>query len=104
MYSIQAIVISIRVAHSLGFSNTNVAMIGAAVRASHYLGLHKISEGASSSSVKVDALDQKDRWYEAVEREAGKRAWWQLVTQDYLPTPFTETYSKSKPRCTLPVN
>jgi hypothetical protein len=93
VYSIQAIVVSIRVSHSLGFSNSNVTLIGAAVRMAHYIGLHKIRTKRIGTGDLTEAT-ARGRWFESVEREVGKRTWWQLVTQDYLSIPFTDTYSK----------
>ncbi|KAJ9156228.1 C6 zinc finger domain containing protein [Pleurostoma richardsiae] len=81
LYSIQAIVISTRIAHNLGRSDLNATLVGAAVRIAHCLGLHKISDSSVGLS-----------YNEQVELETGKRVWRQLVIQDHFQIPFTDTY------------
>jgi hypothetical protein len=83
LYSIQAIVISTRIAHNLDRSDLNATLIGAAVRIAHCLGLHKISNQSRPVS-----------YLEKVEIETGKRVWAQLLIQDHFQIPFTDTYSE----------
>lgn len=90
LYSIQAIVISTRIAHNLGRSDLNATLVGAAVRIAHCLGLHKISELTPDIAVN----EPPQNWYERIEVETGKRVWLQLVIQDHFQIPFTDTYSK----------
>ena len=88
MYSVQAIVISTEVAHNLGLSDLNATLSSAAIRIAQCLGLHKIT---NSSSTDIQTAQQ---WHETLERELGKRVWWQLVIQDHFAISFTDTYSK----------
>ncbi|KAJ4251873.1 hypothetical protein NW762_011170 [Fusarium torreyae] len=86
LYSIQAIVLSTRVAHNLDQSNLNATLVGAAIRIAHNLGLHKIE-----SDPKI-CTDAREVWFRAIEIEVGRRCWNQLVIQDYFQIPFTGTY------------
>ena len=88
MYSVQAIVISTEVAHNLGLSDLNATLSSAAIRIAQCLGLHKIIN-APNPDIKT-----AHQWHETLERELGKRVWWQLVIQDHFAIPFTDTYSE----------
>jgi hypothetical protein len=90
LYSIQAIVISTRIAHNLGRSDLNATLIGAAARIAHCLGLHKITDSSTGDDRALSGAD----WYERVEIETGKRVWLQLVIQDHFQIPFTDSYSE----------
>lgn len=52
------------------------------------MGLHKISDTQLPLSTETDA------WHDLLERELGKRVWWQLVNQDYFSMHYTDTYSE----------
>ncbi|KAF4969314.1 hypothetical protein FSARC_3469 [Fusarium sarcochroum] len=86
VYSIQAIVLSTRVAHNLNQSNLNATLVGAAIRIAHNLGLHKIE-----SDPKI-CVETREGWHKTIETEVGRRCWNQLVIQDYFQIPFTGTY------------
>ncbi|CAK7220330.1 hypothetical protein SCUCBS95973_004122 [Sporothrix curviconia] len=89
LYSVQAVVISSRIAHNLDRTDLNASLIAAAVRIGHGLGLHKISEPVVSAHNAQDNVG----WHERIEIETGKRVWLQLVVQDRSQIPFTATYN-----------
>ncbi|RMJ03376.1 hypothetical protein CDV36_015100 [Fusarium kuroshium] len=88
LFSIQAIVLSTRIAHNLDFSDFNAILVGAAIRIAHCLGLHMIPDTREAR-----VTDNTDQWYAVVEAEVGRRCWMQLVIQDYFQIPFTQTYA-----------
>lgn len=89
VYAVQAIIISNRAAHGLGYPKLNANLLGAAVRIAQDLGLHKIT------SKPVESVTEPADIFEMIELEIGKRAWLQLVIQDHFSIPFTDAYSMS---------
>ena len=90
MFSIQAVAISTRFAHNIGFSDTVTNLLTAVTGLAQAIGLHRIAFDATDTA---DHQQTKNSWHESIEREIGKRTWWQLVIQDYFAIPFTERYS-----------
>jgi hypothetical protein len=90
VYSVQAIVLSTEMAHSLGFSDLNASLLASAIRLSQCMGLHKITEPSLSE------INGSEQWHEAIEREIGKRVWCQIVIQDHFGLCFTDSYSESR--------
>ncbi|KAK7224732.1 hypothetical protein V2G26_012735 [Clonostachys chloroleuca] len=88
LFSIQAVVISTRVAHNLGYSDLNATMVSACIRIAHCLGIHKIGPDHDRQAGDVPVAD----WYKTLEAEVGHRCWAQLVIQDHFQMPFTDTY------------
>lgn len=86
VYSIQAIALSTRVAHSLGRSDLNATLLGASIRIAHCMGLHEIEEPEPLS------MSTDEDWYQTVEAQVGRRCWLQMIIQDYFQIPFTNTY------------
>lgn len=89
LYSVQAIAISTEIAHNLGFSQLNATLFSAAIRIAECLGLHKIEDSDDST------MNTPEDWYEAVEKETGKRVFCQMVIQDHFAVPFTDSYGKA---------
>ncbi|OAA75940.1 Zn(2)-C6 fungal-type DNA-binding domain protein [Akanthomyces lecanii RCEF 1005] len=89
VYSIQAIAISTRYAHNIGFSDSITNLLASAVGLAQAMGLHRIK------SAEADDQQSVVTPHERIELENGKRLWWQLVVQDYFAIPFTESYSIS---------
>lgn len=75
--SIQAIATLTLPAHALGFSNLQSVYLAAAVRIAQSFGLHRLRAEAPGG---------------LVEKEAGRRAWMQLCSQDWFSLPFSDTY------------
>lgn len=82
IHSVQAIAVSTEVAHNLGQSQLNAALLSAAIRISESLGIHTIQDTYG------EALD----WETNIAREVGKRVWCQLIIQDHFAIPFTDSY------------
>ncbi|RBA13647.1 hypothetical protein FPRO05_02440 [Fusarium proliferatum] len=101
IFSIQAIVLSTRVAHNLGRSDWNATLLGAAIRMAHCMGLHNIRNTTENPSAAT-----AEGWFQCIETEVGRRCWNQLVIQDYFQVPFTETYAINPSQFTteLPIN
>lgn len=99
VYSVQAIAITTRIAHSLGLSDLSATLINSAVGIAHSMNLHKIQDRAAT--VETDPVGSmqpsRHRWYETVETEIGKRTWWQLVIQDHFSISFTDAYGMRPP-------
>lgn len=96
MFSVQAIVLSTRVAHNLGQSEPLANLVISAMGIAQTLGLHKIR--SQSRGTNGPPSDPHSAWFESIELEVGKRTWWQLVIQDHFSIPFTETYgTQAKP-------
>jgi len=89
VFSLQAIVLSTRVAHNLGRSDLNATLVGAAIRMAQCMGLHRIR--TSNNPLQVDMANG---WFRCIETEIGRRCWNQLVIQDYFQIPVTETCGK----------
>lgn len=75
--SVQAIATLTVSAHMLGFSNLQSIHLAAAVRIAQSLGLHRLTQETPGNET---------------EKEAGRRAWAQLCSQDWFSLPFSETY------------
>lgn len=61
------------------------------------MNLHKIQDlpSAGEGHAHDFILDPRSQWFEVLEREVGKRSWWQLVIQDHFSIPFTDAYGKA---------
>lgn len=75
--SVQAITTLTVSAHMLGFSNLQSIHLAAAVRIAQSLGLHRLTSEVPGNDI---------------EKEAGRRVWAQLCSQDWFSLPFSETY------------
>ncbi|KAF2732400.1 hypothetical protein EJ04DRAFT_496896 [Polyplosphaeria fusca] len=84
IYSVQAIATLTISAHVLGKSNSQTVLLASAGRIAQSLGLHRL--GSDPSNMSTDQLRK---------REAGKRVFAQLCTQDWFQIPFSESYSLS---------
>ncbi|ORY09568.1 hypothetical protein BCR34DRAFT_656464, partial [Clohesyomyces aquaticus] len=84
VYSVQAIATLTISAHILGKSNSQSVLLASAGRIAQSLGLHRL--GTPATSVATDQLRK---------REAGKRVFVQLCTQDWFQIPFSDSYSLS---------
>lgn len=82
IYSVQAIATLTISAHILGNSNSQSVLLASAGRIAQSLGLHKL--GSATATVSQDQLRK---------REAGRRVFNQLCTQDWFSIPFSETYA-----------
>lgn len=83
VYGCQAISTLTIAAHVLGFSNTQSVLIASAIRICQALGLHRLRAEKGEHNKDLSIRYQK---------EAGRRLWQQLVTQDWFSVPFSETY------------
>jgi len=92
VFSVQAIVLSTRVAHNLGQSEPLANLVTSAIGIAQTMGLHKIRAKPKDSGDMPSG--SRLAWFESVEIEVGKRTWWQLVIQDHFSIPFTETYGE----------
>lgn len=81
IYSVEAISTLTIAAHILGRSSSQSILLSAAGRIAQNLGLHHLSE---DTRVSTEQLRQ---------REAGRRVFNQLCTQDWFQIPFSESYS-----------
>lgn len=88
VYTVQAIAISTEVAHNLGHSESNAILFSAAVRIAQCLGLHRITDAATSSG-----FPTPEKWHENIEREVGKRIWCILLIQDHFAISYNDSYS-----------
>lgn len=89
VFAIQAVVIATRYAHNIGYSDSLGNMLYSMYGIAQTMGLHRIPP---SELDKTDCIKGSPEWFEKIEREVGKRTWWQLVIQDHFSIPFTETY------------
>lgn len=82
IYSVQAIATLTISAHTLGKSNSQSVLLASAGRIAQSLGLHRLK--SETASIPIDQLRK---------REAGRRVFNQLCTQDWFQIPFSESYS-----------
>lgn len=82
IYSVQAIATLTISAHILGNSNSQSVLLASAGRIAQSLGLHNLGSEPATATV-----EQRRK------REAGKRVFCQLCTQDWFSIPFSESYS-----------
>lgn len=85
IYSVQALSTLAIAAHILGFSKTQSVLLIAATKIAQSLGIHRL--GAENEDMDMQDLDNRRS------REAGRRVWCHLCTQDWYSIPFHETYS-----------
>ncbi|KAG9188456.1 hypothetical protein G6011_02379 [Alternaria panax] len=84
IYSVQAIATLTIAAHVLGKSNSQSILLASASRIAQSLGLHRLGPEDALEATPKDQLRQ---------REAGRRVFNQLCTQDWFQIPFSESYS-----------
>ena len=84
IYSVQAIATLTIAAHILGKSSSQSILLASAGRIAQSLGLHRLGPESSASATSKEQLRQ---------REAGRRVFNQLCTQDWFQIPFSESYS-----------
>lgn len=84
--------IATRYAHNIGYSDSLGNMLYSMYGIAQTMGLHRISPSELDNT---DPIKDSPEWFEKIEREVGKRTWWQLVIQDHFSIPFTETYGSS---------
>lgn len=86
IHSIQAVVISIMVAHCLGRSDQLYTLLFSCTRIAQCLGLHRIETRKTTTDMSFD------QWTATVNQEVGRRVYWKLVESDYYAIPYTNTY------------
>jgi hypothetical protein len=84
IYSVQAIATLTIAAHILGKSNSQSILLASAGRIAQSLGLHRLGPESAIEATSKEQLRQ---------REAGRRVFNQLCTQDWFQIPFSESYS-----------
>ena len=84
IYSVQAIATLTIAAHILGKSNSQSILLASAGRIAQSLGLHRLGPENAAGATSKEQLRQ---------REAGRRVFNQLCTQDWFQIPFSESYS-----------
>ncbi|RYN96597.1 hypothetical protein AA0119_g8178 [Alternaria tenuissima] len=84
IYSVQAIATLTIAAHILGKSNGQSILLASAGRIAQSLGLHRLGPENAAGATSKEQLRQ---------REAGRRVFNQLCTQDWFQIPFSESYS-----------
>lgn len=82
IHSVQAIATLTIAAHILGMSNSQSVLLASAGRIAQSLGLHRL--GAETATAPIEQIRK---------REAGRRVFGQLCTQDWFQIPFSESYS-----------
>ncbi|KAF2622082.1 hypothetical protein BU25DRAFT_353134 [Macroventuria anomochaeta] len=82
VHSVEAIATLTIAAHILGRSSSQSVLLSSAGRIAQSLGLHRLS--TETKPVSIEQLRQ---------REAGRRVFNQLCTQDWFQIPFSESYS-----------
>jgi hypothetical protein len=86
--AVQAIATLTVSAHSLGFSNKQSVLLGAALKISQSLGIHKLVKNASIDSITpFSTIEDKRR---ILDREIRRRLWSQICVQDWFCVPSTE--------------
>ncbi len=90
IYSVQAIATLTIAAHLLGKSNSQSTLLASAGRISQSLGLHRLGPESAVAATSKEQLRQ---------REAGRRVFNQLCTQDWFQIPFSESYSLNPRFC-----
>ena len=97
VYSIQAIQVLSMSAHSIGLSNTQFVIFGAALRIAQNLGLQRLAQDPELDNFSTDgagiSLSRKDM---LIRREIARRIWTQLCTQDWFSIPSSGMYSIKK--------
>jgi hypothetical protein len=88
LYSVQAISTLTISSHILGFSNKQSVLLATATRIAQSLGIHRLGDESTSISLSSEVDTRRRR-----KREAGRRVWSQLCTQDWFSIPFSESYS-----------
>ncbi len=97
LYSIQAIQVLSMSAHTIGFSNKQFVIFGAALRIAQSLGLQRLA-----LDPELDSLNANDAWTSSsrkdvlIRRETGRRIWTQMCIQDWFSIPSSEMYSINK--------
>ena len=82
IYSVEAVATLTIAAHILGRSNSQSILLSSAGRIAQSIGLHRLSPEA-------DVIPSR----QLRQREAGRRVFNQLCTQDWFQIPFSESYS-----------
>ncbi|RMZ66933.1 c6 zinc finger domain containing [Pyrenophora seminiperda CCB06] len=90
IYSVQAIATLTIAAHSLGKSSSQSILLAAAGRIAQSLGLHRLGPEDAVATTPKEQLR---------EREAGRRVFNQLCTQDWFQIPFSESYALNPRFC-----
>ncbi|KAI2477948.1 Fungal-trans domain containing protein [Pyrenophora tritici-repentis] len=90
IYSVQAIATLTIAAHSLGKSSSQSILLASAGRIAQSLGLHRLGQETAINTTPKEQLR---------EREAGRRVFNQLCTQDWFQIPFSESYALNPRFC-----
>ena len=97
VYSIQAIQVLSMSAHTIGFSNKQFIIFGAALRIAQNLGLQRLAQDPELDSFTTNnAGTSQSRKDLLIKRETGRRIWLQMCTQDWFSIPSSEMYSVNK--------
>lgn len=97
LFSVQAIQVLSMSAHTIGFSNRQFIIFGAAIRISQDLGLQRLALDPELDSLNAgDGGRSPSRRDILTRREVGRRIWTQMCTQDWFSIPSSEMYSINK--------
>ena len=104
IYSVEAITVLTMSAHIPGFSHSQTALLGAALKIAQSLGLQRL--GPEQGINNITGVMTPTQRADAIRRETGRRVWSQLCIQDWFTIPFSEMYSIQKLHFTsrMPMN
>lgn len=87
IYAVHAITTLTMSAHTLGFSEDILVMLGSALRIAQSLGLNRL--GLITRLERISEESPQLQRVQVLEREIGRRLWSQLCIQDWFSLPFT---------------
>ena len=97
VYSIQAIQVLSMSAHTIGFSDKQFVIFGAAIRIAQNLGLQRLAQDPDLDSIPTDSAGTSPSRKDLLtRREVGRRIWTQMCTQDWFSIPSSDMYSINK--------
>lgn len=97
VYSIQAIQVLSMSAHTIGFSNNQFIIFGAAMRIAQNLGLQRLAHDPELDTLPTDNAEiSPSRKNILIKRETGRRIWTQMCIQDWFSIPSSDMYSINK--------
>lgn len=97
VYSIQAIQVLSMSAHTIGFSNKQFIIFGAALRIAQSLGLQRLAHDSELDKFPANnAGTSTSRKDILIRREIGRRIWTQMCIQDWFSIPSSDMYFINK--------
>ncbi|KAK9323687.1 hypothetical protein V1517DRAFT_88887 [Lipomyces orientalis] len=97
VYSIQAIQVLTMSAHTIGFSNEQFILFGAALRIAQSLGLQRLAHDPELDSFTANnAGTSQFRKELLIKRETGRRIWTRMCIYDWFSIPSSEMYFINK--------